>query len=238
MNAYKEERQGLGTAGWRPESAPGTTRQQPRKQSGLKSLATTMRTSRRTRLLAALALVVVCGLAVPVLATTFTPKPAQALAAAHELTPGTVITSADLTVVSASAPASTLVPAADKDSMIGHSVRVEVPAGALLNNADLGVFPPIGSSIVPVSVKPGQYPANLQVGASVAVFPVASGTTAAQATATHAAAAGTVTQIAPVSGDGSGQVVIDLEVADSAAPVIAQAPAVVLVGLDARGDAP
>lgn len=236
MNAYKQEPPGLSTAIWRPGS--GTRRRKGHKQSGLRSLATTMRTSRRTRLITALALIVLCGLAVPVLASTHTPKPAQALAAAHELTPGTVITSSDLTVVSASGPASALIPAADKASVIGQSARLDVPTGALLNQADLGAFPPIGSSIVPVSVKPGQYPANLRVGASVAIFPVSNDTTSEQAGVAQAAATGTVTEISPVPGDASGQVVIDLEVADDAAPVIAQTPTVVLVGLDARGDMP
>ena len=237
MNAYKEETRGLSGSGWRPNAAPSPPPAQARKPSGLKSVTTLLRTSRRARLLAALALVVVCALAYPVVVLTLAPKPAQALAASEDLTPGTVINSADLTAVNASGPAAALVPASEEASMVGQTVRVEVPAGALLDQSDLGAFPPIGASVVPVAVKPGQYPADLQVGQSVAVFPVSTGTST-QASAAHAAATGTVTEIVADSGAGSGEMVIDLEVSETAAPVIAQASAVVLVGLDARGDAP
>lgn len=237
MSAYKEETRALNGSGWRPNAAPSTPPVQARKPSGLKSVMTLLRTSPRARLVAALVLIVVCALAYPALVLTFTPKPAQALAATEDLTPGTVITSADLTAVDASGPAAALVPASERASMIGQTVRVEVPAGALLNQSDMGAFPPVGSSVVPVAVKPGQYPADLQVGQSVAVFPVSNGTTT-QASAARAAATGTVTQIVADSADGTGEMVIDLEVSDTTAPVIAQASAVVLVGLDARGDAP
>ena len=237
MSAYKEETRALNGSGWRPNAAPSTPPARTRKPSGIKSVMTLLRTSRRARLLAALVLVVVCALAYPALVLTFTPKPAQALAATEDLTPGTVITSTDLKAVNASGPAAALVPASQEASMIGQTVQTEVPAGALLAHSDLGTFPPIGASVVPVAVKPGQYPADLQVGQSVAVFPVGNGTTT-QASAGHAAATGTVTQIVPDSADGTGEMVIDLEVADTTAPVIAQASAVVLVGLDARGDAP
>jgi hypothetical protein len=183
-------------------------------------------------------LIVVCGLAVPVLVTTLTPKPAQVLEAVTDLPAGTVISPADLRPVDATGPTGAMVPAADRAAMAGQMVRVEVPAGALLNAADLGSFPPIGATVVPVAVKPGQYPANLQTGQQVAVFPVSSGSTGQADTAAHAAATGTVTEISPVASDGAGQVVINLEVPTTAAAVVAQAQAVVLVGLDARGDAP
>lgn len=241
MNAYKQDERNhdLGGAGWRPDSASRRTPEPVRaKTSMLASVSTGLHSSRKVRLIAALALIVVCGLAVPVLVTTLTPKPSKVLEAATDLPAGTAITGADLRSVSATGPAGATVPAADQASMIGQTVRVEVPAGALLNQADLGSFPPIGSTVVPVSVKPGQYPANLQTGQQVAVFPVASANTSQASTAAHAAASGTVTEISPVSGYGSGQVVVDLEVPTTTAAVIAQAPAVVLVGLDARGDAP
>jgi hypothetical protein len=241
VNAYKQDEQqrDLGGAGWRPNGAPRRAPEPMRvKRSLFASLSTGLRSSRKVRLIAALAVIAVCGAAVPVLVETLTPKPAKVLESVTDLPPGSVITPADVRAVSATGPTGALVPAADQASMIGQTVRVEVPAGALLNEADLGPFPPIGATVVPVSVKPGQYPANLQTGQQVAVFPVSSASTSQAATAAHAAATGTVTQISPVSSAGAGQVVVDLEVATTSAAVIAQAPAVVLVGLDARGDAP
>lgn len=242
MNAYRqnEQQRALGGTGWRPDGAtprlaPAPSRAKP---SLVASATSALRSSRRVRLLAALALVVVCAMAVPVLVTALSPKPTRVLAAVVDLPAGTVITQSDLKPVQATGPAGVMVPAADQASMIGQTVRVEVPAGALLNQADLGQFPPIGASVVPVAVKPGQYPSNLQTGQQVAVFPVATGTSSQTSTAAHAAATGTVIEISPAADDDSGEVVIDLEVTSTAAAVVAQAPAVVLVGLDVRGDAP
>jgi hypothetical protein len=241
MSAYKQDERNrdLGGSGWRPDGAPRRAVEPVRaKKSLLGSVSTGMHSSRTVRLIAALALIVVCGAAVPVLVKALTPKPAQVLEAVTDLPAGTVITQADLRPVNATDPTGSTVPAADQASMVGQTARVEVPAGALLNEADIGAFPPIGATVVPVSVKPGQYPADLQTGDQVAVFPVSSGSTSQTSTAAHAAATGTVTQISPVASDGAGQVVIDLELPTATAAVVAQAPAVVLVGLDARGDAP
>jgi hypothetical protein len=242
MSAYKQDERSrdFGGAGWRPDGAPRSRVPEPvrTKASLFSSINTGLHSSRKVRLIAALALIALCGVAVPVLVNALTPKPAQALAVASDLPAGTVITQADLRTVNASGPTGATVPAADQASMIGQTVRVEVPAGSLLTEADLGPFPPIGATVVPVSVKPGQYPANLQTGDQVAVFPVSTSSTSQAGTAAHAAATGTVTQISPVASDGAGQVVVDLEVATASAAVIAQAPAVVLVGLDSRGDAP
>lgn len=238
MNAFKDELPGTSTPGWQPRPNSRAVREPALESSERSSWMTALRTSRRTRLLAALTLIVACTLAVPLLATSLAPKSTKTLTAARDLPPGTTITPGDLAVVTASGPSGSLVPAARQSSLIGQTVRVEVPAGALLNDADLGTFPPIGSSIVPVAVKPGQYPANLQTGQSVAVFPVSNGTTATQPEVPQELESGTVTQIAPVPGGDSGQMVVDLEVSDATAPAIAQAQAVVLVGLDDRGDTP
>jgi hypothetical protein len=241
MSAYKQDERNrdLGGAGWRPDGSPRRAPEPVRaKRSLFSSVNAGLRSSRRARLFAALALIAVCGVAVPVLVNALAPKPAQALEAATDLPAGTVITQADLRPVAASGPVGATVPASDQASLVGQSVRVEVPAGSLLTEADIGPFPPVGATVVPVAVKPGQYPANLQTGDQVAVFPVSTSSTSQTATAAHAAATGTVTEISQVSSAGAGQVVIDLEVATGSAAVIAQAPAVVLVGLDARADAP
>ena len=250
MNAYKqdEQRSGVGSGGGagggggggRHHDAPPRRELPPasKKSSPIGSVTTALHSSRRVRLLAASALIAVCGLAVPALALTRAPKPAQVLATMADLPAGTVVTSADLRAVDASGPGGAMVPVSDQSSIVGHTVRVEVPAGALLNEADFGSFPPTGTSIVPVAVRPGQYPSDLQTGQQVAVFPISGGTAAQVSTAAHAAAIGTVTGIAAVAADSSGEVVIDLDVATGSAAAVAQAPAVVLVGLDAQGDAP
>lgn len=241
MNAYKQneqERHDFGGGNWRPQGAAHPVAEPVPKRSLLGQATTALHTSRRVRVLAALGLVVVCGLAAVVLALSLTPKSAQALEAVADLPPGTVITSADLKPVDASGPTGAMIPKADQASILGQTVRVYVPAGALLNQADLGTFPPVGSTVVPVAVKPGQYPTNLESGDMVAIFPISTGTTTSSATTAHAAATGTVTQISPVAQDGMGEVVIDLEVTTTQAAVVAQAPAVVLVGLDTQGDTP
>ena len=243
MNAYKqdEQRHGVSGAGWHPDAAPRHEPPTARgKSSRLGSVTTALHSSRRVRLLVASLLIVVCGVAVPVLALRPTAKPAQVLVTMADLPAGTVVTSADLTAVDASGPTGAMVPASDQGSIVGRTVRVEVPAGALLDEADFGSFPPTGSSIVPVAVKPGQYPPDLQTGQRVGIFPVSGGTgiTGEASTAEHAAATGTVTRITPAAVDGSGEVVVDLEIATGSVAVVAQASAVVLVGLDAQGDAP
>ena len=242
MNAYKQDEQhySTGGAGWHPD-APPRRESTParRKSSWLGSVSTALHSSRRVRLLVASLLIIVCGLAVPILALRPTAKPTQVLVTSSDLPAGTVVTSADLKAVDASGPTAAMVPASDQDSIIGRMVRVEVPAGALLDAADLGSFPPAGSSIVPVAVKPGQYPPDLQTGQRVGIFPVSGDAAGGGATAAeHAAATGTVTRITPAAVDGSGEVVIDLDIATGSVAVVAQASGVVLVGLDAQGDAP
>lgn len=240
MNAYKQDeyqRDGSGGTGWRPGAAPRREPELVRKPSMLSSFKTALHTSTRVRLLSAVALLGLSVLGVFAVAFAAAPKPAQVLAAASDLPAGTVVTAADLTTVGASAPSAVVVPVAQEGSIVGQTLRVELPSGTLLSQSDLGSFPPIGSSVVPVAVKAGQYPADLQSGETVAIFPVSAGTST-QADAAHAAATGTVTEISQASESGSNEVVVDLEVATSAAAVVAQAPAVVLVGLDARGDAP
>lgn len=238
MNAYKtQEQSSPASGGWQPQSrphpAPTTSANTPRRRL----ITTLLRSSRRARLVFALALVLLCVLAVPILALALAPKPAEALAATRDLPPGTVLTAGDLTQVKATGPSAAMIPASEETALIGQGLRIEVPAGALLDQGDIGSFPPSGTSVVPVSVKPGQYPADLQPGQQVAVFPAAS-TTGTQAVAAHAAASATVVQVAGVPEDSAGTVVIDLEVPLSAAPAVAQASSVVLVGLDAAGDMP
>lgn len=241
MNAYKDPDRSWSAGasaraeiGCRPGMSPNRAPRTPgRRRFGA------LRSSRQVRLLTGVALVVLCAVAVPLLATQAAARPSRVLAASQDLPAGTVLTTADMSRVPASVPGGAVIPAAGMAGLVGRTLRVEVPAGALLDASDLGAFPPTGTSVVPVSVKAGQYPANLATGQQVAIFPQAGQDAAGPSIpAAHAAAAGLVVQIAPVAEDQSGTVVIDLQVPLAAVPVIAQAPGVVLVGLDAAGDTP
>jgi hypothetical protein len=196
------------------------------------------RTSARGRYLTAAALIVLCALAVPMVTHAVAKQRTTVLVALHDLPPGHVIVSGDLGPVQAQAPAASAMAATNAGSLLGQSVSIQVPAGALLVPGDLGTFPPSGQTTVPVAVKPGQYPPDLRIGELVAVFPVVSATGTATAALVHAAATGQVTliQAQPDSSDES--VVVELQMSTTQAPVVAQAPGVVLVGLDAAGDAP
>jgi hypothetical protein len=241
VNAYKDpDRPATSGGGTRSNAAraPGSSPIPTARSTG-GALLGVLRSSRRVRLLAGVVLVVVCALAVPLLAAQVSAKPARVLVASRDLPAGTVLTTADVSSAQASGPSGALIPTTGLAQLVGRTLRVEVPAGALLAPTDLGAFPPTGTSVVPVSVKAGQYPADLTTGQQVAVFPAAGqGVSAPTIPAAHAAATGLVVQIAPVANDPSGTVVIDLQVPLDAASVVAQGPGVVLVGLDAAGDAP
>ena len=146
--------------------------------------------------------------------------------------------SSDLGPIQAQAPAASVISALNAGALLGRTVSAQVPAGALLSPGDLGAYPPSGQTTVPVAVKPGQYPPDLRTGQDVAVFPVAGDAGTPVTPASHAAATAQVVLVQAQPDSASGAVVVELLTSTSQAPVIAQAPAVVLVGLDAAGDMP
>jgi hypothetical protein len=206
---------------------------------GRRAVPVWFRASARGRYLVAASLVVLGALGVPVVAHAVDGRRTPVFEALRDLPPGHVITRGDLGTVQALAPPASVIAAQDAGSLLGHTVRVEVPAGALLVPGDLGAYPPSGQATVPVAVKAGQYPPDLRVGRLVGVFPLASNPTAAAAGgAAHAAAGARVVGIETVPDTSSGGAVVELLVSTAQAPVLAQAPGVVLVGLDAAGDLP
>jgi hypothetical protein len=221
-----------GTGGYTPAPA-----QQIKPGRYRRSLATLFRTSRRFRYLVCAGIVAVGAVTVPTVGHLLTKPQPQVLEAARTLPAGHVIAPGDLVPVTGRPQGASLIPAGQQAALLGRQLQLEVPAGALLAPGDFGPFPPSGMTVVPVAVKPGQYPPTLTGGDQVAVFPTPGASGGTAQIAAHAAATGRVVQLQAAS-DSSGTMVVLLETSTAQAPVIAQAPGVVLVALDAAGDAP
>jgi hypothetical protein len=233
MDAYTKTKERMPDAGgFSPVPAQ---RLQTRRRT---QLAAVFRTSRRVRYLTCAALVVLGAVIVPTVNRLVSAPPPKVLMAAHVLPAGHVIAPGDLVPVSGRADGALLIPAARSPALVGRRLKLELPDGALAAEGDFGPFPPIGTTVVPVAVKPGQYPPTLQGGDQVAIFPAPGTNVGGPAQqAAHAAASGRVVQVQAAT-DASGTAVIVLEVSAAQAPSVAQAPAVVLVGLDGQGDLP
>lgn len=216
---------------------PAPAAQNPKKRAR-RSFPAWFRTAGRGRYLVAAAIVGLSALTVPVLVHALTgPRPAV-LTAARDLPAGHVLAAGDLHAATGSGSAASAIPADRAASLIGQQLRLEVPPGAVLAPGDLGPYPPTGMTLVPVAVKAGQYPPNLQSGYLVALFPTNTTSGAAVQPAAHAAATGRVVQIQAQPDSSNGTVVVLLITSTAQAPIIAQAPSVVLVTLDATGDTP
>lgn len=203
-----------------------------------RSFPTWFRTAGRVRYLVATTIIALGALTVPVLVHALTAPRSSVLSAARDLPAGHVITEDDLKSVPVSGPATAVIPASRAASLIGQQVRADVPSGALLAPGNLGSYPPAGMTLVPVAVKPGQYPPNLASGYEVAVFPLGPSTGGAVQEAAHAAATGRVVQIQAQPDSSNGAVVVLLATSTAQAAVIAQSPGAVLVTLDSAGDVP
>jgi hypothetical protein len=221
-----------GAGGFSPAPAQQIKTKRPRR-----SLTTLFRTSPKVRYLVCAALVVLGAVTVPTVYRLVTGPTPQVLTALRTLPAGHVIAQGDLGTANGQGPATSVLPATMKNQLLGHQLKLQVPAGALVAPGDFGPFPPTGMTVVPVAVKPGQYPPNLTGGDLVAVFPTPGTNGGTAALAAHAAATGRVVQV-QAAGDSSGTVVVLLETPIAQAPAIAQAPGMVLVTLDANGDVP
>lgn len=221
-----------GAGGYTPVSAPAVKAMRRRRSPG-----TLFRTDRRVRYLVCAAIVAVGAVAVPTVGHLLTKPQPQVLEATRTLPAGHLIAPGDLTAVTGRPQGASLIPAGQGDALLGRQLKLQVPAGALVAPGDFGPFPPSGMSVVPVAVKPGQYPPTLQGGDQVAVFPTPNVNGQAVQQAVHAAAGARVVQVQPTS-DSTGTVVVLLETTTAQAPAIAQATGVVLVTLDAAGDLP
>lgn len=153
-----------------------TTQRQvpPRTGDGLRSAdGRVVRTPGRRRSPAHLALgallVVVCALGFAVAASRLDHR-SSVLALARPVTVGQVLSAADLRVVPVSVGSGVdSIPASASGSVVGRSMAVSLPAGALLTRAELGsaTVPGAGDAIAALAVKPGQFPPDLAAGAHV-----------------------------------------------------------------------
>lgn len=222
-----------GTGGYVP--APAT---QPTGKRTRRNFPAWFRSAGRGRYVVAASIVGTGALAVPTLVHSLTPGRSAVLVATHELTAGHVIVPGDLKPATGSGPAASVVLANQSGVLVGHQLRTDVPSGALLSANDVGPYPPAGTTLVPVAVKPGQYPPNLQPGYQVAVFPTTTAVGNSTQAAAHAAATGRVVQVDAAPDTSNGTVVVLLATPVDQAPTIAQAAGVVLVTLDSAGDVP
>lgn len=176
-------------------------------------------------------LVVVCALGFAVAAGRMDHRSSM-LALGRPVTVGQILTGADLRPVPVSAGSGVdSIPAADSGSVIGRSVAVSLPAGALLTRAELGTatIPATGEAIAALLVMPGQFPPDLAAGAHVHLIATAGAGQQATAPTTVPAAgwAATVTGVQALS-SGQGSVVTVL-LAQAGALRVAALPAGVVV---------
>ena len=159
--------------------------------------------------------------------------PRQAvLAMARPVPAGQVITEADLrTVRVAPDPGLHLLPAAERDRVVGRTAAVPLATGSLLTGEQVGpvAWPPPGQAVVAVAVKPGHAPAGLTPGARVVVLvvPAPTGTTstAPAGTAGPGGVRALATVVALTQGpDQASTQVVSLLLAAEAAEQVAAAP--------------
>jgi hypothetical protein len=160
------------------------------------------------------------------------------LALARSVPAGHALTAADLRITQVAADVGTgVLPAADRDGVLGRAVAVPRPAGSLLFRGDIGpaAFPPRGQAVAAVAVKAGQYPPGLSVGSRVAVLTGQTGDAAPAGggpgdRGRHAAA---VVEVSPGAADGAGSsgAVVSLLMAEGDADAAARAAAAGQVSL-------
>jgi SAF domain len=160
------------------------------------------------------------------------------LAAARDIPVGTVITPADLKTVSISAgPGLANIPARQEGQVTGQAAAVELRPGTPLGPGDLttAVEPRPGQVLVPVTLKAWQVPASgLVPGTPVLLIPTPGAAGQAANSQPTAAAltynvSATVWQVSPP--DQSGNVVVDLLMAQSAGPAAERQSSTGQVGL-------
>jgi len=117
-------------------------------------------------------LVVACAVGFAVVASSVDHR-ASVLALARPVTAGQRLTSADVRSVRVSTePGVATLPASQLHAVLGQTVAVSLPAGALLSGSELGAIDvPAGQAVVAVAVKSGQAPPDLAAGEHVLLVP-------------------------------------------------------------------
>lgn len=181
-------------------------------------------------------LVVACAVGFAVAASSLDHRSAV-LALARPVTIGQQLTSADVRLVRVSAQTGvTTLPASQLRTVIGQTMAVSLPAGALLTPSELGPADlPAGQAVVAVAVKSGQAPPELAAGEHVLLVPASStgdtdstGTTSASSTPSTGSSGtswpGVVTSVVPASSV-EDTTVISVQLTTAAARAVAGLPA-------------
>ncbi len=155
------------------------------------------------------------------------------LALSQPVAAGQVITAADLETVrvSAAGPVS-LVPASRQAEVVGSTAAASLPAGSLLASSDIGTPPPVkGQLRLGIALKPGAYPPDLAAGQDVDVLATPAASASGSSSSGGASAAlpvgeAVVLSVSPAAATGgSGDTVVEIQVAADAMPQVAAANA-------------
>jgi len=155
------------------------------------------------------------------------------LALAQPVAAGQVITAADLETVrvSAAGPVS-LVPASRQAEVVGSTAAASLPAGTLLAGSDIGTPPPVKGQVrLGLALKPGAYPPDLAAGQDVDVLATPAAAASGSSSSGAASAAlpvgeAVVLSVSPAAATGgSGDTVVEIQVAADAMPQVAAANA-------------
>ena len=155
------------------------------------------------------------------------------LALAQPVAAGQVITAADLETVrvSAAGPVS-LIPASRQAEVVGSTAAVSLPAGSLLAGSDIGTPPPVKGQVrLGIALKPGAYPPDLAAGQDVDVLATPAAAASGSSSSGAASAAlpvgeAVVLSVSPAAASGgSGDTVVEIQVAADAMPQVAAANA-------------
>lgn len=193
--------------------------------------------------------VALCGVVATFAAAPGSPPSPAVLAAKADLPVGTVLTAADLQAVHDAKPGAEAAPAFAESTFLGKSLRVELPAGMLLGQSDIGAYPPSGYAQVSLALKPGQYPSNLVDGQQVGIVPLAADgagpyvADAGASTPANSSGAGgaqvidgqLVSMTPDMAGGSDGDEIANVLVPVSQAANVIAAPSAGLMGLDGAG---
>ncbi|MEU8351637.1 SAF domain-containing protein [Streptomyces sp. NPDC048845] len=163
----------------------------------------------------------------------------EVLVLARDVPVGQVLKAGDLRVVEVAAEGS-VVPVAERGSVLGRQARVPLVSGSLLAPGQVGTeaaFPPEGSSQVALAVEPGGAPPDLSRGQRIAVLPgpAAEGKAAEAEEKTVSAVAGTVTGVrAPEAAGGPRVVTVLVETGAARRAAQLEHPRVVVLPAQGR----
>ncbi|WP_345731474.1 SAF domain-containing protein [Cryptosporangium minutisporangium] len=161
-----------------------------------------------------------------------------ALAVAADVPAGQVLTDRDLRTVQVAADSTvSLVPASQRESVVGQTAAVPLAAGSLLSRSMLGAPAPpqTGQAMVAMPVDAGRFPPSLTAGSTVTVVAIGTRQDSAPAATPSAVPGGSgprwpgvVLAVAPAA-DGRGGAVVTLRMAAADATDVAATGAVALV---------